>query len=71
MRLANGSFQFSFTNLPGATFRVSATTNISLSSSNWQTIGFATETPAPSGHFQFIDPHATNHPTRFYRAHFP
>lgn len=70
-RSGNGSFQFSFENLPGAGFGVMAATNISLPSSNWTMTGFATETPARSGQFQFTDPQAANNPARFYRVRFP
>ena len=34
-KLTNGSFQFSFTNTPGAAFGVLATTNIALPLTNW------------------------------------
>src|SRR5688572_12251465 len=67
-RLGNGSFQFSFENLAGAGFGVMATTNISLPSSNWMRIGFATEIPGGFGRFEFTDPQATNNPAHFYRA---
>ena len=70
-RLGNGSFQFSFENLAGAGFGVVATTNISLRTTNWTQIGFATEIPGGSGEFQFIDSQTTNHPGRFYRVVFP
>lgn len=67
--LADGSIQFGFTNLTTSSFPVLATTNVSLPSSNWTQIGFATESPAGSGQYQFIDPQAaTSYPQRFYRV---
>jgi large repetitive protein len=62
--LTNGSFQFAFTNNPGALFGVLATTNVSLPLSNWPVLGGVTEI-AP-GQFQFTDPLATNGGQRFY-----
>jgi hypothetical protein len=65
----DGSFQFSFTNVPGAFFTVLATTNVTLPLSNWMTLGGVTETSP--GHFQFTDPQATNEPRRYYRVRWP
>lgn len=62
--LGNGSFQFSFTNISGASFTALGTTNISLGLSNWNVLGTATE--VSPGQFQFTDPQATNFPRRFY-----
>lgn len=67
----NGPFQFSFANDSGASFRVLATTNVTLPASNWTFLGFAAETPPGSGQFQFTDPGATNHPQRYYRVKSP
>lgn len=68
-RLANGSFQFSFTNTNNVVFSVLAATNISLPPSNWTVLG------APGniggGRYQFIDSTATNYPRRFYLLRFP
>jgi hypothetical protein len=69
--LGNGAYQFGFTNQPGASFRVLASTNVSFPGSNWTWIGFATETTEGSGQFQFTDQQATNHPLRFYRVRSP
>jgi hypothetical protein len=69
--LPNGSFQFGFTNQPNASFRVFAATNIDQPWSGWAVIGFATESPASSGQFQFTDLQATNYPHRFYRVRSP
>jgi hypothetical protein len=68
-RLANGSFQFAFTNSSGALFTVVASTNLALPLSNWTTLGGITEI-AP-GQFQFTDPQATNFARRFYRVLVP
>jgi WD40 repeat protein len=68
-RLPGGAFQFGFTNTPGAGFTALATTNLSLSSSNWRVIGSIPE--ISPGVFQFADPQATNSPRRFYRVRSP
>jgi hypothetical protein len=49
----NGSFQFSFTNTPGAVFGVLASTNIALPLSNWTALSGVTE--LSPGNFQFTD----------------
>jgi len=64
--LGNGSFQLNFTNTPGTTYTILATTNLSLSVSNWTNLGTATETAA--GQFQFTDTQAAAKPVRFYRV---
>jgi hypothetical protein len=64
-RNTNSSFQFSFTNTPGAVFGVLATTNVALPLSNWTALGGVTEL-AP-GQFQFVDSQATAD-QRFYRV---
>jgi len=69
--LGDGTFQFSFTNLSGASFTVVATTNVALPTTNWLFIGPATEVPPGSGTFQFIDPEATNYSQRFYSVRLP
>jgi hypothetical protein len=68
-KLLNGSFQFSFTNTPGASFTVLTTTNIALPLSNWTMFGTPTE--ISPGHFQYSDPQATNQPLRFYQVRSP
>ena len=68
-RLPNGSFQFSFTNLPGATFTALASTNVAPSPSNWTVLGGVAQ--ISPGQFQFIDAQATNNPRRFYGARSP
>jgi hypothetical protein len=67
--LTNGAFQFGFTNAVGALFGALATTNLSLSSSNWTALGSVAEI-AP-GQFQFTDLAATNIARRFYRVRSP
>jgi alpha-tubulin suppressor-like RCC1 family protein len=65
----NGSFQFSFSNTPGAFFGVEACTNPALSLSDWTTLTGPTE--VSPGQFQFSDPQATNTPQSFYRVRSP
>jgi hypothetical protein len=67
-KLANGPFQFSFTNSVGALFGVQVTTNLARSTA-WTLLSGVTEI-AP-GQFQFTDPQATNRPQRFYRLRSP
>jgi len=56
--MGDGSFQFKFTNTPGASFTVLFSTNPSLPLNLWAPIGVPIENPA--GQFQFIDPAVTN-----------
>lgn len=65
----DGSFQFAFTNLPGAPFTVLAATNVTQPLSQWTRVLGLEETPP--GQFQFTDPDATNYPARFYRVRSP
>ena len=67
--LGGGAVQLAFTNTPGATFTVLATTNVSLPVSNWSALGAPTEQAL--GEFQYTDPQATNNPQRFYRLRSP
>ena len=67
--LTNGSFQFAFSNSPGAFFSVLATTNPALPLSNWTTLGDMKE--VSPGQFQFTDPQPTNAPQLFYRVRSP
>jgi hypothetical protein len=71
LKVGNGTFQLSFTNLTGASFRVFAATNIAQPTAAWSLLGPATESPAGSGQFQFTDPQATNYQQRFYRVTSP
>lgn len=68
-RLADGSFQFAFTNNIGAIFGALASTNPALPISNWTLLGGVIEvTP---GHFQFTDPQAGGSPACFYCTRSP
>ena len=64
-------FQFSFTNLTGASFTVFATTNLAAPFNTWLNLGPAMETPPGSGQFQFTDSQATNYMMDFYRVTSP
>ncbi len=68
-RLGNGTFQFSFTNAPGVSFTLFATTNVALPFNSWSNLGPVVEGPA--GQYQFTDPTATNSPQRFYGVRSP
>ena len=68
-KLANGAFQFGFSNTPGASFSALAATNVTLPVSNWSVLGSVTE--ISSGNYQFTDPQATNNARRFYRVRSP
>jgi hypothetical protein len=67
--LEDGSFQFSFTNVPGAVFTALASTALSLSPANWTILGNPVE--IASGRFQFTDSGATNALQHFYRVRSP
>jgi hypothetical protein len=69
LALPNGAFQFSFTNLPGLSFTVLGTTNLTLPLSNWTVLGAPVEGPA--GQYQFTDTQATNSASQFYRVRSP
>jgi hypothetical protein len=64
-----GTFQFDFTNAPGASFTVLASPDPTLSGTNWTALGAATE--MSPGQYQFTDLQATNHAQRFYRVSSP
>jgi hypothetical protein len=66
VRLTNGNFEISFTNVTGLGFVVWASTNLSLSAGNWTNLGAPTEIAI--GQYQFIDTQAPNDHTRFYRV---
>jgi hypothetical protein len=67
--LADGSFQFDFTNIPGMGFSVFRSTNLSLPLTNWTSLGTANE--SPPGQFRFIDPPANLDGPRLYRVRSP
>ena len=66
---ADGSFQFSFTNYPTASFEVVATTNLALPLTDWTSLGNVPQ--ASPGLFQFTDPQVANSPRRLYRVRSP
>jgi hypothetical protein len=59
--LANGAFQFAYTNGSGQSYSVYASTNLV----NWSSIGAAVQ--ISPGLYQFTDTTATNLPRRFYQ----
>ena len=61
----NSAFELQFTGLPGAAYRVQASTNLV----NWQVLGPASENP--TGWFRFSDTQSTNWTRRFYRLSSP
>jgi hypothetical protein len=60
-----GTFGIQFGGVPGATYRVLGSSDITLALSQWQDLGRATETPAGSGNYLFTDAAATD-AARFY-----
>jgi hypothetical protein len=64
--LGNGALRFGFSNAPGASFSVLASTNVALPLSNWINLGPATQGLA--GQYLFTDPTGTNFPQRYYRV---
>lgn len=68
-KLGNGSFQFSFTNTPGATFTIWGSTNVALPLSSWTKLGSLTNISA--GQYQFTDTNAPANACRFYRVSSP
>lgn len=65
VQLANGTFQFAYSNSNGQTYNVFASTNLV----DWASLGAATQTSL--GVFQFTDLNATNIPYRFYQLRSP
>jgi hypothetical protein len=61
-RLANGTFQFAYTNSNGSSASVFASTNLI----NWVSLGAATQISTDL--FQFTDGTATNFPRRYYKV---
>lgn len=62
--LADGTFQLSFTNTPGASFTVLGSADPTAPLTNWTVVGSVIE--VSPGQFQFTDLQATNLPQRFY-----
>ncbi len=69
VKLPDGTFQFAFTNTPGATFTAWAAADPALPLASWTALGGVTEI-AP-GQFQFTDLQATNRSSCFYRVSAP
>lgn len=69
---ADGTFSFAFTNTPGNTFSILATTNISLPLASWTKVASVTDSPAGSGIYSFVDAGArTNSDQRHYIVRWP
>ncbi len=68
VRLNNGSFQFSFSNVAGASYSVLASTNVALPVTNWLILGSPTN--AGGGIWKFTDPPSTVS-RRFYLLRSP
>ena len=69
VKLANGSFQFTFANPDGLSFTVLATTDLSLPLSNWTALG--SPVSIGGGLYQFTDSTAVNYSRRFYQLRSP
>lgn len=67
--LPGGGFRFSFTNAPGLSFSVLASTDLTLPLINWNNLGSVTE--VSSGQYQFTDLQADADGKRFYRVRSP
>ncbi len=66
VHLGNGSFQFSFTNTPGATFSLWTATNPATPGSTWTWLGYLTN--SSPGQYQFTDAQAASNAQRYYRV---
>jgi hypothetical protein len=68
----DGTFSFGFTNVPGNTFTILTTTNVSLALTNWTVLGSVTDAPAGSGMYTYVDAGgATNSEQRHYMVRWP
>jgi hypothetical protein len=67
--LADGSFQFAFTNVPGLSFTAFAATDAAMPFANWTRLGAVAE--VSPGQFQFTDLQATTDSQRLYRVRSP
>jgi hypothetical protein len=65
----NGVLQFSFTNVPSASFTVLSTTNLALPLTDWTVAGAVAEIVA--GQYQFTSQPTTNDAQRFYTVRTP
>jgi N-acetylneuraminic acid mutarotase len=69
MMLKDGSFQFTFTNTPGASFTALSSTNVAQPLTTWTPVSGLRE--VSPGRFQVTDAQATNYSRRFYRVRSP
>jgi hypothetical protein len=67
--LANGAFQFSFTNTIAAPFTVLSSADVSLPLTSWAALGSPVE--VSPGQFLFTDSGATNGTAKYYRVRSP
>ena len=67
--LDSGAFQFDFVSMPGMSFSVFGSSNLTLALSNWSLLGQASE--SSPGQFQFVDFGAASNPVRYYRVRSP
>lgn len=71
MRLSDGSSSLAFTNVPGGSFTLFSSTNVTLPFNTWSNLGSVVELPVGSGHFQFTIPATNSQPRQFYRVRSP
>lgn len=64
-KISGGNYTLTFTNTPGTTYTVLATTNLTLALTNWITLGICTD--SVPGNFQFTDTQASTNRLRFYQ----
>jgi len=69
VRLYNGVFVLTFTNLSGTNFTVIGSTNPGAPASNWISLGAPFQ--ASGDFYEFIDNSASNRATFFYQLRFP
>lgn len=67
---ASAAATFSFTNGPGLTFSVHATSDITAPKATWPIIGTVTDEGTP-GVYQFVDPNAATNSSLFYMISIP
>jgi hypothetical protein len=64
--ISGGASQFSFTSTAGLHFSVQGSTNITAPIATWPVIGAATESPAGSGNYLFMDPNSATNGVLYY-----
>lgn len=64
--LPDGSFQFTFTNLPNRAFTIFGASDVAAPAVYWNALGAAIE--VSPGEYQFTDPRALDVPNRFYQV---